>query len=113
MLDPLQALGKVDGKGELLPGGSAEPSMLDKHFPPGSLARAFLDTAESNVQSVIKNGNSMGCRYPATVQHALLQLLPKIGRTAYESLSELLPALPSYRMFFKKQQAPELYRLFR
>ena len=80
-----------------MPEGSGAPTLLDKHFPPGSLARAFLDCTESNVQSVLKNGNAKGCRYPASVQHALLQLLPRIGRTAYESLCEILPALPSCR----------------
>lgn len=79
------------------PGMETDASLLDEAFPPGSLARAYIDTSHRNVMSQIKNGSRSGFRYDPQVQHLALQLCQKAGKTMYTEMSKVLPGLPSYR----------------
>ena len=101
LLAKIQAPRRVDTDGNLLDGGTlgVNQSIYDKHYPPDSPSRLYIDTVVANAKAkcASETGSTSGFRYPAIIQHQLCQLLPAIGKAAYSQLAEVLPCLPSYR----------------
>ena len=95
LLAQVLALTKVNQDGQILKEG--ESSLLDRHYPPDSICRLYLDTILNNVRAKCQSG-ATAVRYPATIQHHMMQLLPKIGKVAYIALAKYNDCMPSYRV---------------
>lgn len=81
---------------KLLPEHMHLASMYDTQFPPGTAIRAFLNDHRQNVESQIRTKGTHGVRFSASTLHVTTQLIARIGKSAYEELAQIMPALPSY-----------------